>query len=271
MRRWSLHSPSARTLQSPPAPRARASSRRTRARAAGSRSTTPRAWRNPERVIEKLLAHRVHTLYLQTSNYRQTVDVVRPAKLGRFLDAADAAGIDVVGWYLPSLASPSRDLRRALAGARFRSAAGNGFDAFALDIEATKVRSFALRNRRAISFAAAVRRAARTRVSARRDHARAGRQQPDLLAELPVPRARRARGRRPADDLLHGARGRCRATSAAIRRPAYDHPRADRASFPLHAIGGEARHAPLAEVKAFLAQRRVGEDASGRACGSTAR
>ena len=76
------------------------------------------AWRNPERVIQKLVAHRVHTLYLQTSNYRQTVDVVGPAKLGRFLDAADAAGIEVVGWYLPSLASPSRDLRRALAGAR---------------------------------------------------------------------------------------------------------------------------------------------------------
>src|SRR4051794_34469073 len=117
------------------------------------------AWRNPERVIEKLVAHRVHTLYLQTSNYRQTVDVIKPARLGRFLDAADTAGIDVVGWYLPSLASPSRDLRRALAGARFRSAAGNGFDGFALDVEATKVRSFALRNRRAISFTAAVRRA----------------------------------------------------------------------------------------------------------------
>src|SRR5215203_2576848 len=43
------------------------------------------AWRNPERVVRTLSAHRVHTLFLQTSNYRQSVDVVRPAKLGRFL------------------------------------------------------------------------------------------------------------------------------------------------------------------------------------------
>src|SRR5215210_3521893 len=117
------------------------------------------AWRQPERVVQTLRAHRVHTLFLQTSNYRQSVDVVRPAKVERFLDAAHAAGIAVVGWCLPSLASPSRDLRRALAGATFRSAAGNGFDSFALDIEATKVRSYALRNLRAVSFAEAVRRA----------------------------------------------------------------------------------------------------------------
>ena len=49
---------------------------------------------------------------------------------------------------------------------------------------------------------------ARPRVSAGRDHARPGRQQPHVLAELPVPGARPARGRRPADDLLHGPRGR---------------------------------------------------------------
>src|SRR5512132_1092101 len=35
-----------------------------------------RAWRNPERVIETLSAHHVRTLYLETSNDRQKVDVV---------------------------------------------------------------------------------------------------------------------------------------------------------------------------------------------------
>jgi hypothetical protein len=210
------------------------------------------AWRSPERVIEKLLVHRVHTLYLQTSNYRQDVDVVRPAKLARFLDAADAAGIDVVGWYLPSLASPSRDLRRALAGARFRSEAGNGFDAFALDLEATKVHSFVLRSRRAVSFAGAVRRALGPAYPLGAITIAPVGNSPtywpnypyrDLAAQVDVVLAMTyftARADGPANV------SRYTAASLRVIRAQIG------ASFPLHAIGGEARHARLAEVKAFL-------------------
>src|ERR1044072_4229069 len=61
------------------------------------------AWRDPEGVIARLSAHHVHTLYLETANDRQRVDVVHPETVGRFLEAAHATGIDVVGWYLPSL------------------------------------------------------------------------------------------------------------------------------------------------------------------------
>src|SRR5207253_10975529 len=82
------------------------------------------AWQSPERTVAKLAAHRVHTLFLETSNYRQTADVVRPAAVQRFVAAAHAAKIQIVGWYLPSLANPPRDLRRALAGAELETAAG---------------------------------------------------------------------------------------------------------------------------------------------------
>jgi hypothetical protein len=210
------------------------------------------AWRNPERVIDRLVEHRVHTLYLQTSNYRQDVDVVKPAKLARFLDAADAAGIAVVGWYLPSLASPSRDLRRALAGARFRSPAGNGFDAFALDIEATKVRSFALRNRRAAAFARSVRGALGPSYPLGAITLAPVGNSPTYWPNYPYREVAAA-----VDVVLpmtyftaraDGPANVSRYTAASLRiiRGQIG------ASFPLHPIGGEARHAPIGEVKAFL-------------------
>jgi hypothetical protein len=210
------------------------------------------AWRNPERVVETLVTHRVHTLYLQTSNYRQTVDVVKPARLARFLDAADAAGVDVVGWYLPSLASPSRDLRRALAGARFRSPAGNGFDAFALDIEATKVRSFVLRSRRAISFAAAVRRALGPAYPLGAITLAPVGNSPTYWPGYPYREiAAHVDVVLPMTYFTARADGaanvsRYTAASLTIIRSQIG------ASFPIHPIGGEARHAPLSEVKAFL-------------------
>jgi hypothetical protein len=68
------------------------------------------------------------------------------------LDAAHASGIDVVAWYLPSFRAGGRDLRRSMAAINFRSAGGQAFDAFALDIEWSGVRSVALRNRRALDL-----------------------------------------------------------------------------------------------------------------------
>ena len=99
------------------------------------------------------------TLYLQTGNYGQPVDLVRRRALGRFVDAAHAAGMRVVAWYLPSFLSPQQDTRRALAAIRFRSARGERFDSFALDIEASLVRSVPLRTRRLLQLSARLRRA----------------------------------------------------------------------------------------------------------------
>jgi hypothetical protein len=118
------------------------------------------AWRDPKAVVEVLRSNGVGTLYLETSNYSQSQDILYPTALGRFVEAAHAAGLNVVAWYLPSLVRPALDARRALAAIRFRSAHGEAFDSFALDIEASLVRDVELRNARLIALARSLRTAA---------------------------------------------------------------------------------------------------------------
>jgi hypothetical protein len=117
-------------------------------------------WADPEGAVSTIAAHGARTLFLETGNYRQPVDLVRPQALGHFLDAAHAAGLRVVAWYLPSLADPRRDLRRSLAAIRFRSASGQRFDSFALDIEASVVKRVGLRNTQLLSLSVRLRAAA---------------------------------------------------------------------------------------------------------------
>jgi hypothetical protein len=117
------------------------------------------AWRDPKAVVEVLRSNGVGTLYLETSNYSQSRDILYPTALSRFVEAAHAAGLNVVGWYLPSFARPALDARRALAAIRFRSVRGQTFDSFALDIEASVVRDVALRNARLIALAKSLRKA----------------------------------------------------------------------------------------------------------------
>jgi hypothetical protein len=116
-----------------------------------------KAWRHPERQVAAMARYGAQTLYLETGNYKQKADLVRPRILGRFLDAAHAAGLRVVAWYLPSFVHPRRDERRALAAVNFHSANGERFDSFALDIEATLVRRIQLRNRRLLQLSARLR------------------------------------------------------------------------------------------------------------------
>lgn len=111
-----------------------------------------RLWADPEGTVAAIASRGVRTLYLETANYRQTVDLVRPVRLARFLDAAHAAGLRVVAWYLPSFRNVARDLRRSLAAIAFRTPAGQAFDSFALDIEASVVKSPALRTRRTLEL-----------------------------------------------------------------------------------------------------------------------
>lgn len=117
-----------------------------------------KAWRDPEPQVAAMAADGVRTLYLETGNYKQQADLVRPWELGPFIDAAHAAGLRVVAWYLPSFASLRKDERRAVAAIRFRSATGQRFDAFALDIEATVVRAIPLRDRRLVRLSKRLRR-----------------------------------------------------------------------------------------------------------------
>ena len=116
-----------------------------------------RVWWEPNTVVAALRAHGVGTLYLQTSNYSQRADVVRPAAVAGLIDAAHAAGIDVVGWYLPSFTNQAVDARRSLAAMRFRTPSGQHYDSFALDIEATLVRNVSPRNARLLALSRLIR------------------------------------------------------------------------------------------------------------------
>src|SRR3979490_2052748 len=71
-----------------------------------------RPWSHPAPVVASAKARGVGTLYLQTSNYSQASDIVHPVALGRFVEAAHAAGLKVVAWYLPSFSNPALDSRR---------------------------------------------------------------------------------------------------------------------------------------------------------------
>lgn len=117
-------------------------------------------WTHPQQEVAAMARDGVRTLYLQTGNYEQRVDLVRRRALGRFVDAAHAAGMRVVAWYLPSLLHPAQDARRALAAIRFRGPRGERFDSFALDIEASLVKSVPLRSKRLLRLSARLRKAA---------------------------------------------------------------------------------------------------------------
>lgn len=114
-------------------------------------------WADPEAAVAAMAKHGVQTLYLETGNYSHAAFVFRPAKAGRFIDAAHAAGIRVVAWYLPAFLVIKRDTAKALAAIRFKSATGQRFDGFALDIEATTVKSLKLRNKRLLILSSHIR------------------------------------------------------------------------------------------------------------------
>jgi hypothetical protein len=112
---------------------------------------------DPEGLVSSLARRGVRTLFVQTGNFRQRVDVVAPRQLGALVDAAHARGIAVVAWYLPDLRNPGRDFRRASAAIAFRSSHGERFDSFALDIESTVVRQNDERTRRLLDLSGRLR------------------------------------------------------------------------------------------------------------------
>ena len=73
------------------------------------------------------------------------------------IEAAHAAGLAVVAWYLPSFAHPAADAARSLAAIRFRTPSGQRFDSFALDVEASLVRDVPLRNARLLALSRTLR------------------------------------------------------------------------------------------------------------------
>jgi hypothetical protein len=209
------------------------------------------ALNHPERVVARLKAHRIHTLFLETSNDRQRRGVKRPVAVARFLDAAHRAHIKVVGWYVPGFYAPVADIHRALQGARFHSPSGQGFDAFALDIESTKVRDLGVRTARALRVARAV---------------RVGMAHGKALGAVTIdpaggrywngyPFARLARSVQvflPMEYFTYRTSGPrhvaaySRANVRLVRRLAADR------TVPVHPIGGDAGDASMPELRAFL-------------------
>jgi hypothetical protein len=94
----------------------------------------------PIATARAISARGVRTVYVETSNYRQELDVVDAPGVGRLIEALHDSGLEVVSWYLPGFEKPALDLRRSLAAIRFRTPRGDGFDGFALDIEAAVVK-----------------------------------------------------------------------------------------------------------------------------------
>ena len=111
-----------------------------------------KAFTQPDGVAAAIAARGVKTVYVETSNYSQAADVVRPEPLGALVDALHARGLRVVAWYLPGFVKPALDLRRALAAVQFTTPTGGTFDGFALDIEATAVKRPTLRSKRALAL-----------------------------------------------------------------------------------------------------------------------
>jgi hypothetical protein len=118
------------------------------------------AWADPRAAVASMKAHGVRTLYLQTSNFNRGRAFVFPTQVDGFVDAAHEAGLGIVAWYLPGFDDVGRDARRSLAAIRFRTAAGNGFDSFALDIESPTVRSPSARTTALLDLSSRIRSAA---------------------------------------------------------------------------------------------------------------
>jgi len=89
----------------------------------------------PRTAVADMSGHGVRTLYLGTARFNSPTDIMYPADVDAWLTAAHAAGLRVVGWYVPDYSDLARDVRRTLAIARFRGATGQHFDAAAVDIE----------------------------------------------------------------------------------------------------------------------------------------
>jgi hypothetical protein len=90
---------------------------------------------DPAVAVADMRARGVRTLYLSTARFNSANDFFDATKAGRWLDAAHAAGIKVVGWYLPAYGNMTRDVRRTVAIADFVSPGGQRFDAIGVDIE----------------------------------------------------------------------------------------------------------------------------------------
>jgi len=114
-------------------------------------------WSDPVAASQAYAAHGVRTLYLETGRSNSAGALAKPGETGAFLDAAHAAGLDVVAWYYPTFRRPDLDIARLLATARYVSPSGGRFDGLGIDIEDSTVKIITRRNTRLLSLMRRVR------------------------------------------------------------------------------------------------------------------
>jgi len=103
------------------------------------------AWADPEGAIAVMAGHGVRTLFIQTGNSNSKGVVYNEPLQQRFITAAHARGMKVVAWYLPEMVDLASDYDRIAAAIALRTADGQAFDSFALDIESTKIKDTSAR------------------------------------------------------------------------------------------------------------------------------
>jgi hypothetical protein len=120
-------------------------------------------WNDPAAAISGMAARGVRTLYVETSNWHWPSDLNKPAALSEFIVQAHAHGMKVVAWYLPQLKDIAFDLRRCQAALEFRTADGQKFDSFGLDVEDSSVKPVSTRTDRLLTLSGQVRAAVGSR------------------------------------------------------------------------------------------------------------
>jgi hypothetical protein len=98
----------------------------------------PHAFGNPAAWAAKMRRVGVRTVFLEAGSYRHP-PVAFPHATARFIRAAHAAGLQVVAWYLPLFRNVAHDFAETMRVLRFRTSDGQGYDGFAMDIEAAIV------------------------------------------------------------------------------------------------------------------------------------
>jgi len=122
-----------------------------------------KAWADPTAAVADMAAHGVRTLYLETANFHYptsaSVSMFTHGKVtaANFITECHAKGIKIVAWYLPSFDGTARDYTRSMAAIDYRTADGQKFDSFALDIEWTKVKPATLRTSRLLALSKQIR------------------------------------------------------------------------------------------------------------------
>jgi hypothetical protein len=91
---------------------------------------------DPATAVPVMQSRGIRTIYIETARYRSTSAFDFPTDIGRWIEAAHAAGMKIVGWYLPAYSTyMNADVSRTVAIATYRSPAGQGFDGLGIDIE----------------------------------------------------------------------------------------------------------------------------------------